>query len=324
MVASFAAGGFGDGYLSFATSGVLELTDPYPFLPDVRLSQGFNVFSPLSDEWSLFFSGDASEFFRPVGRELRFVYAADFAVSFRSGDFFFKAGLQSSGGQCYAEAPSIPDVFDNTLALQFSYDIGDTTLFFNPAISYKKEDLREDNVDLSGELGLTFLFAERLVATAKAGGSLTVVPLHNTTCSGLCAFDFSWYPDAPVVIVFSLGARLTDSDYSEPAAGDTVEPYDCAAFSFSAGITLSLSDGVLLEGLLPVDFNLKKMNAIRNGAFIGEPEWTLEFAPRIALSFVLTKGNTLGITLAGRPFLSNSDYHDVGFAELTISYQFDF
>lgn len=297
--------GFSDGYISVETSGNLGLSDPFAFSPDARLAFGFNIFSPLSQEWSFFFSGDESMNYRPIDSHFRYVYTNDLSVSLRLGDFFFKTGLHASGKQSYAPVIGLPDTFSNSFSMRFSYDFEDVTLFLHPVLSYDRKALIEDNVNLSGETGIIFLLDERAITTITAGGGLTIVALHSATSLGRVAVDLSWYPDAPVVAGFSLAAKITDSD---------VAALDGAEFSLATNLSFSLSDSVLLDVSLPVSLNL----------FSAEKDWVLELAPKIEAAFDLVKNHTLALILQCSPLFSNNPYYGQGSAELTISYRFDF
>jgi hypothetical protein len=315
---------FSDSSISLGSAGDLELSDPYPFYPDLRLLFGTDLFSPLSKEWSLFFSGGVNGFFRPTDLTLRYLYSVALAASFRDGDFFFKSSFTAKGEQFYAPTPALPDVFQNNLELRFSYDVGDVTIFFNPVLSYTKEELLEDNILLSGEIGATFLVSERFIATGKIKGLMTAIPLHYSEYSGVLEFDFSYYPDNPLILNFSLGTSINSSNYSEIVNGVSVKRWDDTQFFISGDISASLSETLLLKVFIPVKLSLKSMQSVRAGVLSGEPEWTLVIAPEIELSLILMKHHTLVFVVKGEPFFSNSDYYENGYIEFSLSYQIDF
>jgi hypothetical protein len=320
-LAAAGATGFANGFLALGGAGDLIFDDPAWFAPDIRLQAGVNLYAPLSDAWSTFFSASFFHFFRPVDAQFRYLYSADWNVSFRSGDLFFKTGLSAKGEQLFAPAYAWPDRFENVLQVHLACDIGEATVFLTPELCYNREDLVADNVLLRGEGGLTFPLGERAVATAKLKGRLTLVPLHYSITNGAVELGLSHYPDLPFFYTLTLGALLQSSDYEETAAGVNMKRLDYFQLSLNFEGTAALSDRLLLKICLPVKLSFKNMGAIRDGYFNGESEWTLALAPEAELSIALAGTQNLVIGLKAEPFFSNSDYYDLGYAECSLAYK---
>jgi len=312
LLLSVCAACFGDGYLYLGGAGAAIFDDPVAFAPDFRFSAGLDLYAPLSDVWSTFFSASLFHFFRPVDKQLRYLYSSAWDFSARDGDWFFKAGLSAKGERLYASWYGAPDRFENALRLQLSYDVGETTIFVSPEVSYSGEDLVGDNVLFLGEAGITFPLSERLVVTGKLKGRLTLVPIHDAVTNGGLELSLSHYPDAPFLYTLTLGALLQTSDYTEIVNTVAVKRLDYFQVSLTADATASLSDALLLKILLPLKFSVKDTEAVRGGSFSGEPEWTLALAPEIELTVSLSGNHNVVFAFKAEPFFSNSDYYDEG------------
>ncbi len=317
---------FAEEFLSFGfgTAGFLGFSEPCLIYPDVRFLFGFDHFSTLSEQWSLLVSCAGNAFLRPTDQFIHYLYSGLFVGSFREGDFFLKASLTAKGEQYFANEIGVPDILYNSVELHVSYDIDDLTLFFKPAIVYDVEDFLEDNVLISGELGATFLLGERLITTGKVNGGMALVPLNHTAYSCGAEADFSYYPDIPLIASVSLGARLFDSDYMETVNTVDVQRLDHVRFFVTPDVTFSFSDAVTLKAILPLKLTYKAMNAIRNGGFTGEREWVFIASPEMELSVTVAKQHKIICTAKGEPLVSNSDYYEKGYVELSVNYQLDF
>jgi hypothetical protein len=314
----------GDAYLSLGSAGDLIPDDPTVFAPDLRLAAGGNLYAPLSDEWSMFLSGAFLQCWRPLDARWRYLYSAAYDASLRSGDFLFKAGLKARGEQLFTAGFGWPDRFDNAFELHAAYDIGNTTLFLTPQLAFTREDFLGDNLLVRGEAGLTFLLSERFVGTAKLKGSVTLVDLDSRTAIFGGELGLSHYPDAPVSLVLTLGAFVQDSDYSEIMVATPVERLDFTQVYALGELSFSLGDALLVKVTLPARLSFKTMHAIRHGAFTDEREWTLAVAPEIEATVRLAEEHALVVLIKAEPFFSNSDYHDAGYGECSVSYRLSF
>ncbi len=269
----------------------------------------------------MFFSGALFGFWRPLDQRCRYLYAAAYDFSWRSGDVFLKTGLKAKGEQLYSPGLTLPDRFENVFEFHLAADIGETTVFITPQLCYNQEDLLGDNVVLRGETGLSFLLSQRSVAAVKLKGSYTLVPLHHRTASYGAEAGFSLYPDAPWFLTLTLGTLVQESDYTELVAGAPVSRLNHCQAYLTAELAASLSETLILKVLLPARMSFKSMPAVRDGAFTGDREWTLALGPEVELSVTLAPRHTLIFLLKAEPFFSNSDYYDIGYGECAVRYQ---
>lgn len=315
------------GELSIAVGSGVTLVpeEPVEVFPDIRLLLGTDIFLPLTDIWNFGMKAGGAGYFKPIDQYSRYFYSASMAFSAREDFFFFRTTLSAAGEQQYfQEFPALPDLFDNRVSAEVTFDIGDTTLAFIPSVTFQRRELVGDLFSADGKIRFTFLLAETLVCAAEVSGSMNIYSFDATYYALSPSINLSWYPAAPLVITESAGVSFEDSDYTETVLAEAVQRKDFTAVFLNSECAVSFTDSLLFTLSVPVKIKFFSYNAIQNSAFISENEWILYAG--LEMDFVVIPydhGKWL-FSLMAEQLFSNSDYLSPGSVIFSVSCQWNY
>ena len=127
------------GTLSFNLGGSYNTDEPEVFKPDAGVLAGWNFFHTFTDHISIFSSLGGFMNYRYLDAEWCYLYNCSLDLSFRGNTYLIKPSFTAKGEQYFATEFSLPNVWENSGELYFSYDIGASSLFFSPCFSWEED-----------------------------------------------------------------------------------------------------------------------------------------------------------------------------------------
>ncbi|MBN2534077.1 MAG: hypothetical protein JXB88_14400 [Spirochaetales bacterium] len=312
---------FSQGALSFNLGGAYSIEEPEVFKPDMGFLAGLDIFHSFTNTISLFSSLGGFINYRYLDAEWHYLYNYSLDISFRGNTYLLKPSLKFKGEQFFSHDFSAPHVWENSGELYFSYDIGTSSLFISPGLSWE-----DDGIFLKGKCGYIFPFLTYYIMTLEFSAGKTVIYSENNELYFSPEVQFSWYPPKPFTLTSTFIFTWYDSDYESELEGvvDPLPLYDFIKFYMDIEYSTFIGEKITCTFYIPLVLTLKRHNAVENDTILEQKEWIFSTGLQVDVGIDFLKNNRCVISISGEKAFSNSTYQDTGECILSVAYEFLF
>jgi hypothetical protein len=314
-------GAFSQGTLSFNLGGLYSQEEPDVFKPDAGFLAGLDFFHSLTDVISLFTSLGGFIDYRYLDAEWNYLYNCSFDLSFRGDAFLVNPSFTASGEQYYSHEFSAPHIWENSGELYLSYDIGTTSLFLSPCLSWQ-----DDGFFLKGKCGYIFSFLTSYVMTLEFSAGKTIIESDNDELYISPEVQLSWYPPKAFTFTATFIFTWYDSDYESTAGGasETLPLLDFIEFFTDFEYSTLIGEKVSCTLYVPLSLTLKRHNAVEDETIQEEKEWIFSAGLQVDVGIDICTNHRFIISMSGEKAFSNSLYQESGDFVLSVAYEFIF
>ncbi|MBN2441859.1 MAG: hypothetical protein JXJ04_10945 [Spirochaetales bacterium] len=309
------------GIISVNLGSSYSCEEPELLKPDIGILTGYDYFHSFTNTISLLSTLGGFLNYRYLDNEWRYVYDCTLDISFRSEKILFKPSFKTEGEHFYSTELVMPHRWEYSGKFFFSYDIGTTSLFVSPGLSWE-----DANFLVTGDVGYIFPVFMINVMTLKFIVGKTLFESEDNELYFSPQILFSWYPPEPYTLDISFAFTWYDSDYVSEV-GDSREfmpIFDFIEFLTDIEYSTIVNESFTWTMYVPLSLIMKRHHAVDNGLVLAEDEWIFMAGIQTDIEIDFYSSHRCVISCSGEKAFSNSAYQAAGEFMLSVAYEFLF